>query len=106
MNLNRLQREVKSIAVPFLIPPTRAFVRYGVNDLARRSLWNHVCKRIRSRFHPFEVQTRFGFRFAGNTEETVASYVYYFGVWEPVISQWICSLPLRGRTVIDVGAHC
>jgi FkbM family methyltransferase len=32
--------------------------------------------------------------------------VYYFGVWEPVISEWIYSLPLRGRTIVDIGAHC
>jgi len=98
------KKELKTLIAPFLIPITRAGVRYGRGP-TQRALWNTVGRRIQSRYHPFDVKTRFGFRFAGNTEDLVASYIYYFGIWEPAITEWICSLPLLGRTVVDVGAH-
>ena len=104
MAVNSIQKEVKAWTAWVLIPPFRTLVRYGVSDSSRHFLWNSVCSRLVWRSHPFVSRTRYGFRFAGNSRDLVARYVYYFGVWEPGISEWICSLPLAGRTVIDVGA--
>ncbi len=97
---------LKGLMALLLIPPTRAFVRYGPDGAVKRLLWNGVCRRLQGRPHRFAVRTRYGFRFAGNTADWISSHIYYFGVWEPVISQWVYSLRLRGRTIIDVGAHC
>jgi len=105
MSQGTLEKKFKSLITPVLIPPTMAVMRYGANSSLKRWVWKTICNRIRSREHPFTIKTQPGFRFAGNTEDLIASYVYYFGVWEPTITAWISSLPLAGRTVIDVGAH-
>jgi FkbM family methyltransferase len=105
MNTATLHKNINALLAPILIPPTRALIRYGPNGAAQRWLWNTVCRRLQGKSHPFEVGTRFGFRFAGDTVDLISSYIYYFGVWEPAISDWVYSLPLKGRTIIDVGAH-
>jgi hypothetical protein len=102
--LNAIQRKLKALTAWVLIPPFRMLVRHGFSDMGRRFVWNSVCRRLVWQSHPFVSRTRFGFRFAGNSQDVFARYVYYFGVWEPGVSEWICSLPLEGRTIIDIGA--
>lgn len=54
---------------------------------------------------PFVATTRFGHVIAGNTRDLVQSCIYYFGAWEPVLSEWI-QASLKNRDVfIDCGAN-
>jgi FkbM family methyltransferase len=99
------EKRLKSALASAAIPLLRALVRYGGNKAARRFLWNLAAKRLTWRSHPFEARTQAGFHFAGNSEELISRYIYYFGIWEPAITRWMSLLPLSGRTVVDVGAH-
>lgn len=49
----------------------------------------------------------FGAKMQGTTEEIIQRYIYYFGVWEPNLSEFISSRLLgeQNRTFIDVGAN-
>ena len=41
----------------------------------------------------------------GHTADLIQRYVYYFGVWEPTISQWFKGYVRPGDIVVDVGAN-
>ena len=92
---------LRSFASNVLVPPFRTVVRYGP---AKQILWN-AFKKLSWQPHTFEARSRFGFKFAGNTNDLVSRDIYFFGIWEPAISQWVSCLPLAGRTVIDIGGH-
>lgn len=92
---------LRSFASNVLVPPFRTVVRYGP---AKQVLWN-TFKKLSWQPHTFEARSRFGFKFAGNTNDLVSRYIYFFGVWEPAITKWVSRLPLAGRTVIDIGGH-
>ena len=85
------------------IPMIRPFVRYG--PLALRSIvWNHICSgRVARRQHRFTVTTQYG-RFTGDSSDLVSQCVYYFGQWEPEVSQLITQRLQPGHTFVDVGA--
>jgi FkbM family methyltransferase len=51
------------------------------------------------------AHTRFGFSMSGDTEDFIQHYVYVFGVWEPMISDWIAGHVRPGDIVVDVGAN-
>lgn len=42
---------------------------------------------------------------AGNTKELLQQYIYYFGVWEPQLTQLIRNKLKPGDTFVDVGAN-
>lgn len=51
------------------------------------------------------VRSRFGVRFAVDTQDLIQRYIYMFGVWEPHLTHWLRSRLRPGDTFIDVGAH-
>jgi FkbM family methyltransferase len=53
----------------------------------------------------FVAPTRFGQRMAGNTRDMIQQYVYYFGLWEADLTDWIAEQLQPGDTFIDVGAN-
>ncbi|MGH9593827.1 MAG: hypothetical protein ACRD5L_12105, partial [Bryobacteraceae bacterium] len=88
---NSVENKVKALAAFVFVPPFRTLVRYSGSDALRRFVWNSVSRRLIVQSHPFVSRTRFGFRFAGNSQDIIPRYIYYFGIWEPGISEWICS---------------
>ena len=47
----------------------------------------------------------FGSKIAGNTNDIIPQYIYYFGLWEPHLTRWIQRRLAPGDTFIDVGAN-
>jgi FkbM family methyltransferase len=98
-------KALKGSAARALTPPFAWAVRHPRVPF-RRTLWSAVCQPyLAYRDCPFTITTKYGFRFSGNAAEVVGRYIYYFGVWEPVISALMASWLKPGRTFVDVGAH-
>ena len=90
----------------WLIPVTRAYIRYGPFPRLKRRMWERwIDPHLAYQPHPFVARTAFGPRVTGNTQEILQQYLYYFGVWEPDISYWIERRLRPGDTFIDVGAN-
>lgn len=91
---------------PVLIPPLRAFVRYGPRGAARRRIWYGT---VEPHFawapHRFVASTRFGDRFEGDTRDILQQYLYYFGVWEPNLTRLLRESLQPGDVFVDVGAN-
>ncbi|MGW2256715.1 FkbM family methyltransferase [Streptomyces sp. NPDC001780] len=51
------------------------------------------------------VSSRFGARFAVDTQDLIQRYLYLFGVWEPHMTRWLQSRLKPGDAFIDVGAN-
>jgi FkbM family methyltransferase len=90
----------------WLIPLLRAYIRYVPLQAGKRSLWSRLVNPYLAwESHRFVARTRFGSRLAGDTQEIIQQYIYYFGLWEPYITRWIESRLAPGDTFIDVGAN-
>ena len=94
----------KDLVAQCAIPWVRPFVRYGPLPI-RRAIWNHICqRRLARRQHHFTVRTEYG-RFTGDSSDHLPQFVYFFGRWEPEISQLITQRLRPGDTFVDVGAN-
>jgi FkbM family methyltransferase len=72
----------------------------------RRIVWNRLLRRfVLWRDIQSEATTRFGARMRVNLADTIQSYIYFFGVWEPAITAYLTTCLGPGDTVIDVGAN-
>src|SRR5690348_15065897 len=91
--------------VALLHPIIRLPCRY-VRSL-RPFLWNRIIQPWFSwRDHRFVARSVFGARFAGNTLDSIQRYIYYFGIFEPIVTGFILSRLTNGDgVVIDVGAN-
>jgi FkbM family methyltransferase len=100
----RLRTLAKKIR-PLLTPIVRMPVRYS-RGAGRTFVWNRV---VMPYFqwveHAFVARTRFGFTIAGSTADLIQRYVYFFGVWEPHLTDFIRRRLRRGDVFIDVGAN-
>jgi FkbM family methyltransferase len=89
-----------------LIPILRGYLRYFPVATGKRSFWSAVVHPYFAwQSHPFVAPTVFGQRVAGNTNELLQQYIYYFGLWEPYLTDWIATRLRPGDTFVDVGAN-
>ncbi|MFE5840395.1 FkbM family methyltransferase [Streptomyces niveus] len=51
------------------------------------------------------ARSRFGARFAVDTQDLIQRYLYMFGMWEPHMTRWLQARLLPGDTFVDVGAN-
>ena len=84
----------------------QSYYRHVPCALGKRLLWHHVVQPFLKR-HPLslEATTCFGARMTVRFPDTIQSYVYFFGVWEPAITAYLRSALQPGDTVIDIGAN-
>lgn len=74
--------------------------------VGKRIIWNRLLRRfVLWRDIQTEATTRFGARMGVNLADTIQSYIYFFGVWEPAITAYLAKCLKPGDTVIDVGAN-
>jgi FkbM family methyltransferase len=91
---------------PAMIPGLRALIRYPVHSHLRPLLWHRVAAPFfQFADYSYVARTRFGFAIAGNTRDHIQRYIYYFGVWEPHLTNFIQSRLTRGDVFLDVGAN-
>jgi len=85
----------------------RAYYRHVPLAFGKRPVWDSVVRRLLPRGHALDLQarTRFGARMHVRFPDTIQSYVYFFGVWEPAITAWLTQTLAPGDTVIDIGAN-
>jgi FkbM family methyltransferase len=89
-----------------LIPLLRAYLRYFPLRLGKKSVWTNLVEpHLAWEQYRFTARTVFGSWMAGQTDEILGQYVYYFGVWEPRITHWVERRLKTGDTFIDVGAN-
>src|SRR5580692_1313109 len=51
------------------------------------------------------VQTAFGSRIGIDFRDTIQRYIFFFGIWEPVITRYVTGALRPGDIFIDVGAN-
>lgn len=84
----------------------RAYVRYFPSPLGKQALWTRVIDPYLAwQPHRFVASTVFGSRMGGDTRDILQQYVYYFGIWEPDLTDWISRRIRSGDTFVDVGAN-
>jgi FkbM family methyltransferase len=85
----------------------QAYYRHVPLTIGKRRVWHSVVTRLLSRGHDVDLQarTRFGARMNIRFPDTIQSFVYFFGVWEPSITAYLTQTLAPGDIVIDIGAN-
>jgi FkbM family methyltransferase len=90
----------------WMTPLARAYLRYAPFTAGKEALWDRVVNPYLAwHAHKFVAPTVFGRCLAGDTADMIQQYLYYFGVWEPVLSAWVAQRLAPGDTFVDVGAN-
>lgn len=69
------------------------------------ALWEWIRAHVAWRSHETRFRTVQGFELEGDIADVVQSRIYFFGVWEPVITAFVQQRLRTGDTFIDVGAN-
>jgi FkbM family methyltransferase len=85
----------------------QAYYRHVPMMIGKRPVWNSVVTRLMARGHDLDLRatTRFGARMNVKFPDSIQSYVYFFGVWEPAITAYLTQALAPGDIVIDIGAN-
>lgn len=91
---------------PLFIPVLRVFVRYSPYKSIKKFVWTSIIEPFfEFTKYNFEVQTVFGSVIAGNTQDQIQRYIYYFGIWEPNLTVFIKNRLKEGDIFVDIGAN-
>lgn len=91
---------------PLLIPALRFCIRYAPHPAVRRYLWQRiVAPFFQYARYDFVATTAFGSVIAGNTEDIIQRYIYYFGAWEPYLTRFLRDTLKEGDLFVDIGAN-
>lgn len=96
-----MTNRIRTILGDALTPAARAWIRYSPVAAGKPWLW----ETFHWRPHSFKCRTRFGDRITGNTEDLIQRHLYYFGTWEPNISDWLSANLRPGDCFVDIGAN-
>ncbi len=85
----------------------RSYYRHMPLAFGKRRVWHSVVRRLVAHGPDLdmEARTRFGARMHVRFPDTIQSFVYFFGVWEPAITAWLARTLAPGDIAIDVGAN-
>jgi FkbM family methyltransferase len=85
----------------------QAYFRHIPFAIGKRRIWYSVATRLLKQAHGVTLQarTQFGARMNVRFPDTIQSYVYFFGVWEPSITAYMTRALAPGDIVIDIGAN-
>ncbi|MEA2247417.1 MAG: hypothetical protein QOH46_1946 [Solirubrobacteraceae bacterium] len=73
----------------------------GKRALVERLVDPHLSRRA----HPYVARTIHGARISGDHRLIMPRCIYWFGVWEPLLSRWIEERLRPGDVFVDVGAN-
>ncbi|MFE7131940.1 FkbM family methyltransferase [Streptomyces sp. NPDC057638] len=89
-----------------LVTLGRRYVRHGPGHLGKAALAaRYLNPQLRDAPRRSVVETRYGARFAVDTQDLIQRYLYLFGVWEPHMTSWLRNRLRPGDGFIDVGAN-
>ena len=101
-----MDERLKESAAETLATVCRWYVRYAPGDLAKAYVVERYLNPwLREHARQRVVRTRFGARFAVDTQDLIQRYIYMFGVWEPHLTHWLRRRLRPGDAFIDVGAN-
>lgn len=83
----------------------RAYYRHLPAIAGKRTVWYHVVKPLLRSGATLQTRTRFGAQMRVRFPDTIQTYIYFFGVWEPAITAYLLATLAPGDTVIDIGAN-
>lgn len=84
----------------------RGYVRHAPSAAGKASLVaKYLNPHLRDNARQRVVRSRFGVRFAVDTQDLIQRYLYLFGVWEPHMTRWLRGRLRPGDTFVDVGAN-
>jgi FkbM family methyltransferase len=88
------------------IPLARAVVRHAPSARLRAAAWAAARRAgLHDRPHAFTARTRDGSRIAGDQARIMPRCLYWFGLWEPLVTAWLREVLRPGDTFVDVGAN-
>lgn len=98
---------VKKEIFKFLTKIVRFYIRYSPCTLGRELIWKCLIERYNLSWagHYVTVSTIFGKKLRLTVPDLVQKYLYFFGVWEPYITQYMERNLSPGDTFIDIGAN-
>ncbi len=67
----------------------RRVLRSNLQRETKAFLWHVLNYKRLSQDYTFKVKTRYDGWFFGNTNDSIGAMVYYFGTWEPAISEYV-----------------
>jgi FkbM family methyltransferase len=92
--------------VAVVVPTVRAYVRWAPWSIGKRKLVEGVVEpRLSRRKHVFCARTLYGPRLTGDHRWIMPRCIYWFGVWEPLLSEWVSQRLRPGDVFVDVGAN-
>jgi FkbM family methyltransferase len=85
----------------------QAYYRHIPLTFGKRRVWHSVVSRLLARGSGLDLTatTRFGARMHVRFPDSIQSFVWFFGVWEPAITSYLAKALAPGDTVIDIGAN-
>jgi FkbM family methyltransferase len=87
------------------IPLLRAYIRWTPWRFGKRTLWARAAEPLARRQRAFVARSAYGFRIAGDQRLIMPRRIYWFGTWEPPLSEWIRRALRPGDVFVDVGAN-
>jgi FkbM family methyltransferase len=96
---------VKRLMRLFLVLPIRTYFRYARVRFGKRILWDRVAAHLLWLLKDVKIKTIFGNTISANAKDIVGRYLYYFGVWEPNLTDWIRRRLKPGNVFVDIGAN-
>jgi FkbM family methyltransferase len=92
--------------VPAAVPIVRTYVRWAPGNVGKRAIVGSVVEpRLARRPHAFRARTIHGTRLRGDHQLIMPRCIYWFGVWEPLLTRWVEDRLQPGDTFVDVGAN-
>lgn len=84
----------------------RIYLSYCPIAFGKHAIWNKLVRPyLLWRDMEVEAHAKFGARFRGALGDRLHSYLFFFGVWEPTITEYMSKLLHSGDIVIDIGAN-
>jgi len=84
----------------------RAYLQHFPVSAGKRQLWDNVIRRrIAYRNLQFQARTESGITLVLNTRDIIQRHIYYFGIWEPAITEYFKQNLKPGDTVANIGYH-
>ncbi|KFI22373.1 FkbM family methyltransferase [Nitrosococcus oceani] len=97
---------MKQILIRFLTQTVRFYIRFWPSQFGKNFLWERVIEPYLGwREQCFKARTRFGVTLLVRLPDLVQSYLFFFGVWEPAITEYVRKNLRQGDIFIDVGAN-
>jgi FkbM family methyltransferase len=97
---------LKNFAVEKALSLVRAYLRYAPGTVGKTYLHKRVIIPFFSwRAYSSVVKTVFGAKIGIRFPDTIQTKLFYFGIWEPQLTNFISSRLKKGDYFIDVGAN-